>query len=116
MKIINMPTDRQRSLICNEFSFLKTRCNLNKGNLMSIYLYNCYFVLFFHDPTNTIDAKSINVSIVTSFIHLSPSIHSILGSMHEIHPMGWEVFGLNTLGHGSNIKSQECLFKMEFDD
>lgn len=50
------------------------------------------------------------------FIDLPPSIHSIPGSMHESHPMGWEVLGLNPLGHGSNLKSQEHISNKEFDN
>lgn len=50
------------------------------------------------------------------FIDLPPSIHSIPGSMHESHPMGWEVLGLNPLGHGSNLKSQEHISNKDFDN
>lgn len=50
------------------------------------------------------------------FIDLPPSIHSVPGSMHESHLMGWEVLGLNPLGHGSNLKSQEHISNKDFDN
>eukprot|EP01018_Ginkgo_biloba_P018559 Gb_27287 [translate_table: standard] len=53
---------------------------------------------------------------IVPFIELPPSIHSIPGSMHQSHPMGWEVLGLNPLGHGSNLHSKDHTSNEDFDD